>query len=46
MQTQVEARKEFQRFIKDKTRENGKKLCIEAYESILTAKRNDERDQL
>ena len=40
----MEARKEFQTFIKDKTRQNGKKLCIEAYESILTAERAEERE--
>ena len=40
-----EAYREYQRFIKDKfDRPNSKKLCIEAYEGILTHERKNERD--
>jgi len=43
----MEAYKEFNKFIKDKgPRPSSKNLCIEAYESILTAHRMSEREQL
>ena len=43
----MEAYKEFNKFIKDKgPRPSSKNLCIEAYESILTAYRMSEREQL
>lgn len=46
-QTHNEAYKEFQKFIKEKNdRPNAKKLCIDAYESILTHERINERAQL
>ena len=46
-ETHVEAYKEFQKFIKEKNdRPNAKKLCIDAYESILTHERINERSQL
>ena len=46
-ETKTEAYKEFQNFIKDKKpRPSSKNLCIEAYESILTAERQEERKQL
>lgn len=46
-QTENEAFKEFQAFIKDKgPRPSSKALCIEAYENILTNERQDERQQL
>jgi len=46
-ETKTEAYKEFQNFIKDKKpRPSSKNLCIEAYESILTAERLEERKQL
>ncbi len=46
-QTENEAFKEFQTFIKDKgPRPSSKALCIEAYENILTHERQDERQQL
>ena len=46
-ETKTEAYKEFQNFIKDKRpRPSSKNLCIEAYESILTAERLEERKQL
>ena len=43
----ADAYREYQRFIKDKfDRPNSKKLCIEAYEGILTHERKNEREQL
>ena len=46
-ETKTDAYKEFQNFIKDKgPRPSSKSMCIEAYESILTAERIEERKQL
>jgi len=46
-QTQSEAYHKFNEFIKDKApRPSSKQLCIEAYESILTHERLEERRQL
>ena len=46
-QTNTDAYKEFNKFIKDKApRPSAKELCITAYEGILTAGRQDERQQL
>ena len=46
-ETHADAYREYQRFIKDKLdRPDSKKLCIEAYEHILTHERVNERMQL
>ena len=46
-QVHQDAYNKFNDFIKDKApRPSGKQLCIEAYESILTHERLNERDQL
>ena len=46
-ETHADAYREYQRFIKDKLdRPDSKKLCIEAYEHILTHERVNERTQL
>lgn len=41
-----EAVYEFEKFVKDKKREDAKQLCVDAYEGILTINRKDEREIL